>query len=596
VAVIVAALAAAAAFGAIAGSASAGELVYKGCTSSISPVQDGKKVCAEAGAGAVYATPFTLALSPDGDSLYTGSGVSCDGQTVYCSAIATVGRFNLDQDTGSLDYRDCVTGVGPKSSKRSHRCAKIPDAGPGARGAGLGDVQSLVVSPDGKSMYAASPNPICGDTQCYGGNALARFDRDPSNGAIAYRGCITGDKRSGPSGSGACSQIPDSTADGGGTGLDGLQTVAVSPDGKSLYTTGANSDAIATFNRDPATGGLTYRGCITGDTRYGPAGSGACAQIPTAKEFGTASGLDSAGEYLGHIPAGYYPVVVSPDGKSVYVGATGDGSIAQFDRNPATGRLAYVGCMASEGSKAAGKACTKLPVSVSVEFLMMTPDGRFVYAEKGSTVVQFRRDAGTGALTFVRAVKGGTPGGTMALGDNGRSLFTGSSSYRLVSQWSLDPKTGRPHYEGCLTGNTGDKSCTHIRTAAGRGYGSGLEKIGEIAASGRMLYAYSTGRGTDIAHFALAPQTRIKKAKTQGHRAVFKFSARPKSKFECKLKGKNVKAKLGHWRKCGAHGLKPKGKETYGHLRPGKKTFRVRATDRSKTTDPSPAKKRWRVS
>ena len=589
-ALVVAAVVAAAGSAAMAGPARAGELVYKGCIAARSPVNDGKKSCGESGLDRVYAEPVTLTLSPDGGSLYTGSGVRCNGQDTDCYPSATMGRFGTDPGTGRLDYRDCVTGV----QHAVGNCEEIPGATAGALASGLGDLQSLVVSPDGRSMYAASPNPICGDFDCYGGNALARFDRDPGTGAITYGGCITGDKRSGPSGSGACSQIPGATADGSGTGLDGLQTVSVGADGKSLYTAAANSDAIATFHRNPQTGALTYRGCITGDKRFGPSGSGACSEIPTAKAYGTGSGLDSAGEFLGHIPAEWYPIVVSPDGKSVYVGAAGDGSIAQFDRDPGTGDLTYAGCTASEGSGVAGKACAEIPGRVSVEWLMMRPDGKFMYTLSRSGIAQFSRNAATGQLSFVRAVKG-QPGGTMALGDNGRTLYTGSYNSRRVAWYSVDEKTGRPSYEGCLTGDTTEKSCTPIRTATGRGLSSGLEKVGEMAASGRALYAYSTGQGTDIAHFALAPQTRIDKAKTSGHRALFKFRARPASKFECKLKGEHVGRKLRHWRRCGSHGLQTKGKETYRHLRPGKKLFRVRATDRSETTDPTPAKRGWHV-
>src|SRR4029079_680213 len=123
---------------------------------------------------------------------------------------------------------------------------------------GLGDIQSLVVSPDGKSMYAASPYRPCGDETCYGGDALARFDRNPTTGEITYRGCITGDKRSGPSGSGACAQTPDATADGSGSGLAGLQSMALSADGKWLY--GGTGAAVVSFRRDPQTGAITYRG------------------------------------------------------------------------------------------------------------------------------------------------------------------------------------------------------------------------------------------------------------------------------------------------------------------------------------------------
>jgi hypothetical protein len=585
-ALVAVALAAAAMFAAMACPAGADELVYKGCIAAISPVDDGKKVCNESGLNRVYAEPVTLALSPGGSSLYTGSGIWCDGQDVYCYPSATVGRLSSDPDSGSLDYRDCVTGV----KDAVGNCKQIPGATPDALDTGLGDVQALVVSPDGKSVYAASWR-VCGD-DCYGGNALARFDRDPATGAITYQGCITGDKRSGPSGSGACTDSPHATADGSGSGLAGLQSLALSADGKWLY--GGTGVAIVSFRRDPRTGALTYRGCITGDKALGPSGSGACSLIPTATANGRNSGLWGAD-----------PVLVSHDGSSLYVGGADDGSIAQFDRDPATGSLSYVGCIASEVYKTS--ACSTVPGRFYTWSLEMSPDSSFVYAQgivgsrKNSVagVLQFRRDSKTGALTYVRTVKGSSdvpyPDLAMAMGANGRAIYTGSYNSREVSSYTVSPKTGRLRYAGCLSGDKGDASCTSIRTATGRGYSSGLEKVGALAADGRTLYAYSTGRGNDIAHFTLAPQTRIGPTKTRGHRAVLKFRANPFSKFECKLKGKHVTGKLRHWRQCGSHGLHRVGKQVYRHLRPGKKTFRVRATDRSKTTDPTPAKHSWHV-
>src|SRR3954465_5926091 len=101
----------------------------------------------------------------------------------------------------------------------------------------------------------------------------------------------------------------------------------------------------------------------------------------------------------------------------------------------------------------------------------------------------------------------------MAMGANASAIYTGTYDYRRVSSYSVDPKTGRLRYVGCLSGDKGESSCTPIRTATGRGYSSGLEKVGAWAADGRTLYAYSTGKGNDIAHFTLAPHTRIKKAK-----------------------------------------------------------------------------------
>jgi hypothetical protein len=244
------------------GQASAGELVYKGCISADgTPRLSGAKSCAAIGAGAFDALN-SLALSPDGRSLYAGTGIECRGLDYErCYASAAVDRFGRHPVTGALDYRNCLTGA----TEQHRTCAEIPTATRHALGAGLGDVASMAVSPDGSSLYVASPRVTCiynedEDEECFGSNALARFDRDPETGAITYVDCITGDPRSGPSGSGACTEIPSA--------FYWVASIAMSGDGRSLYA--AAPYAIARFDRDPTTGALTYRGCITGSKELGP--------------------------------------------------------------------------------------------------------------------------------------------------------------------------------------------------------------------------------------------------------------------------------------------------------------------------------------
>jgi 6-phosphogluconolactonase (cycloisomerase 2 family) len=178
---------------------------------------------------------------------------------------------------------------------------------------------SLAASADGKSLYTTSID--CGPMdECYGDDALASFDRNPIRGALAYQGCITGDTSSGPSGSGACSEVPSASEDAYHSGLQHPGPIALSDDGKSLYVAGSWDGAIAQFDRNPSTGALTYHGCVAGLTDVGPAGSGACALIPGASSNG--AGLS-------------YPhsLAVSADGKSLYVGIYS--GVARFDRNRA---------------------------------------------------------------------------------------------------------------------------------------------------------------------------------------------------------------------------------------------------------------------
>ena len=160
---------------------------------------------------------------------------------------------------------------------------------------------SLTVSPDGKNVYVASG----------GSDAIAIFDRDPSNGELTQKtgtsGCISEDGNSG---------YPDNTpgACADGTALGYAYSIAVSPDGKSTYVGSAGSDAVAIFDRDPTSGELTQKtgtsGCIS---EYGTSGN--CID---------GKGLRSP-----------QSLALSPDGNNVYIASADSAAVAIFDREPA---------------------------------------------------------------------------------------------------------------------------------------------------------------------------------------------------------------------------------------------------------------------
>ena len=122
-------------------------------------------------------------------------------------------------------------------------CAAIPGATRAGRLSGF-NPGSLAVSADSKSLYA---------TTSYGGDSLARLHRNPTTGALTYRGCITGDAALGPSGSGACAEIPSATPDGSSSGLGGPVKVALSADNKSIYVASSSDAAVAHFAVAPQT-------------------------------------------------------------------------------------------------------------------------------------------------------------------------------------------------------------------------------------------------------------------------------------------------------------------------------------------------------
>ena len=93
---------------------------------------------------------------------------------------------------------------------------------------GLSGVLHVVLSPDGKHAYAES----------WWNNSISWFDRNQSTGALTYVGSLKD----------------------GNNGVDGLlraNSIAISPDGKSVYTSGYDDDAVAWFDRNASSGALT---------------------------------------------------------------------------------------------------------------------------------------------------------------------------------------------------------------------------------------------------------------------------------------------------------------------------------------------------
>ena len=157
-------------------------------------------------------------------------------------------------------------------------CVSETGAGPCADGHALDAPHSVAASPDGKSVYVAS----------FDSDAVARLDRNTTSGAITQpagtAGCVS------ETGAGPCAN---------GHALVTPYSVAVSPDGRSVYLASNGSDAVARLIRNATTGAITQ-----------PAGTAGCVSETGAGLCADGHGLDSP-----------LSVAVSPDGKSVYVAA-----------------------------------------------------------------------------------------------------------------------------------------------------------------------------------------------------------------------------------------------------------------------------------
>jgi DNA-binding beta-propeller fold protein YncE len=292
---------------------------------------------------------------------------SPDGRSVYTlSADHSLGIFARNPRSGKLAYKGCITGAtGANSTGKRRVCRPIPTATPVYEGihSGLGGPASLTVSPDGRFVYVAARADA----------AVSTFARE-RDGSLSFRGCLTGGITGTVVGlQSVCTPVGPENSHG--SGLRGINRIVISPDGTSLYASAPKVSSVTEFQRDPATGQLVYRGCISGESRgLGPGNP--CRPIPTAQEAGFDSGM-----WL------IERLAISRDGRSLYGAARGDNAIAGFSRDPATGVLTYLGA----------EQALDEPTD-----LALSPSGRslFVSARGDLAIVRLARDSGSGALSF----------------------------------------------------------------------------------------------------------------------------------------------------------------------------------------------------
>jgi len=199
----------------------------------------------------------------------------------------------------------------------------------------LNNVYALAISNDGKSLYSISLND----------NFILTWDVNTSTGAIAE------------------SQVLQNGSDGI-TNMDGPVNVIISDDDKNVYVSSQNNDAIVVFDRNTTTGALTFKESLAN-------GSGSVANLDNPRML-----------------------ALSPNGDNLYVSAQTSDAVVVFDRNTSTGALTY-----SESHKDETGSITLLD---GAHGIAVSPDGKYVFVggrtDDGITV--FTRDAADGDLTF----------------------------------------------------------------------------------------------------------------------------------------------------------------------------------------------------
>ncbi len=187
---------------------------------------------------------------------------------------------------------------------------------------------------------------------------------------------------------------------------------------------------------------------------------------------------------------------VSPDGKNVYVVAQSDGAISSFTRDPGTGALTYVSCIAGGavgcGSTTSGEFSAPREVTSA-------PDGRGVYVgAANSGVVGFLRNPADGVLTFAQTVAELDPAlivGVAVAPDNG-FVYAGSVNRSAVYTLRRDPQTAALAIIGCVKDVGNVNPAVDCPTAPGL---LGTEGV-VVAPDGASLYS-SAFSGSALAVF-----------------------------------------------------------------------------------------------
>jgi 6-phosphogluconolactonase (cycloisomerase 2 family) len=351
--------------------------------------------------------PDQVIVSPDGTRVYVAASDS-DSLVVY----------NRDRVTGDLTFVESLVNLGTDFLTNPI--------------SGLDGASNVIVSSDGRYVYVASEVdqtiaffvhhegdnqltfitstvldtagnsvsiPLPSDMAFIPDGSVLLVTSEAGNRIDFFEVSVNGDLTFQAS-------LVDGGRDSGTSTIDGIggaSSVALSPDGRFMYVTGATDNAIAVFSQPDDSSEMFGFG------------------LPLFVQKLANGDMDGALNLVSGL-GGASSVEISPDGRHVYVTGETDNSVAVFSRDLDTGELTFVEKLDDLGLDSMSNTVENLsaPVSVSI-----SPNGTVAYvAASGSNAVTlFARDIFTGVLTFLETLAAGdTDGaGTTIAGVNGVS-------------------------------------------------------------------------------------------------------------------------------------------------------------------------------
>jgi 6-phosphogluconolactonase (cycloisomerase 2 family) len=302
-------------------------------------------------------------------------------------------------------------------------------------------------------------------------------------------------------------------------GLDGANSVAVSPDGKHVYVASSIANSVVVFSRDAASGVLSFVEAETDDSGVvdGLQGARSVAVSPDGNHVYVAGfAEDKVAIFIRHSSTGGLTwdavvedgvaltdningpshVMVSPDGGWVFVCGQSDSSVAAFLRNPSNGRLLYISAVRDDDPGVDGLFQTAHGA--------VSPDGKHIYVTSTGTnkVAALEHNSTTGVLTFVGSVEDGVGfvdgldgARGVVVSPDGNHVYVSSMHDSAVAIFTRTPSSGALGYVGMLEHGVGGVE--------------GLHSPRDIAISpdGKLIYIPSGGPTIWVGTLALFGRT-----------------------------------------------------------------------------------------